>query len=223
MLYQEAIRVFSKSPQWNGIVSPLQFHNNSYSYFSYIDFPKIASMKPLYLFCLLILTFSAAIAQKTTFFEQISGGYSSGIQGNSFGDHLGAGGPSFETIGDFLFHDRIALGWGFKSSIFEQNNSYKVFWPFFADFKVVGKGKYRPYFVLDPGYSLMYYGLPDGSIEKGSFYVGAGGGIWFPSHQLLHLFLQAEYNNYTIRTVAKNAGTTVGNVGAVSLLAGYMF
>jgi hypothetical protein len=167
---------------------------------------------------------SAGVAQEAKFVEQLGMGYSSAIKANTLATGGNGGGFAFGTAGDFLLHDWLALGLGFDLNAIKINNVVESLSPFFADIKVIAKGRFRPYLLVDPGYSLYYNGIATGITQKGSFYLGGGAGVWFPSKKLLHLFLQAKYNYTSILTSTKGySGNVSGYMRTYSFLLGYKF
>jgi len=183
-------------------------------------------MRKLLFFNLLLLSLaSSGIAQKTIFTEQTGIGYSSGIKANAFAEGGNGGGIAFTSTGDFLLHNLIGIGMGFDFNINKINNRVADVPTFFADFKIIGQGQFRPYFLVDPGFCLYFNSIPDGTTQKGSFYTGAGAGVWFPSNGMFHLFLQAKYNYILVSTNPKGGytGSTQGSIGLFNFLIGYKF
>jgi hypothetical protein len=183
---------------------------------------KETSMKRPILSAILIFIASAAMCQKLSFVEQLGVGYSTGTNANSFSPKGNGGGFAFGTTGDFLLHNLVGLGLGFDINVIRQNNRNESVSPVFADFKLISKGQFRPYIVIDPGYCFYYNSTPDGAVQKGSFSLGSGAGLWFPSKRSLHLFLQGKYN-YTSTTVKGIPGSSSGSLRTVNFLLGYKF
>jgi hypothetical protein len=180
-------------------------------------------MRPFLSAVLIFLVFSGT-AQKINYVEQLGAGYSTAPNANSFSPSGNGGGFSFETTGDLLLHDLVGLGLGFDINIIRINGRNQTLTPIFADFKLIAKGPFRPYLVIDPGYSLYYNSLADGAVQKGAFYLGSGAGLWFPSKGVLHLFLQAKYNYTSISTTTKGLpGSSSGSIRTVNFLLGYKF
>jgi hypothetical protein len=182
-------------------------------------------MAKRFLSCIFVLIASVGHAQKAGFFEQLGMGYSSGPNATSFSEKGNEGGFAFGTTGDFFFRNLIGLGVGFDVNVISINHSVKTVSPLYADFKIVARGKYRPYIVVDPGYCFYYNSIADGTTQKGSFYTGGGVGIWFPSKRLLHLFLQAKYNYLVVTTNinGSSGSSSSGYLSLFSFLLGYKF
>ena len=181
-------------------------------------------MRKLFLFALFVVFAISGIAQKTTFIEQVGAGYTTGTNANSFSPSGNGGGVAFESSSDFLFHDLVGLGFGFDINVIRLNGRNESISPVFADFKLIAKGRFRPYFVLDPGYCFYYNSIANGTTQKGGFSLGSGAGLWLPSKRLLNFFLQAKYNYTSISTSTKGLpGSTSGSIGTFNFLVGYKF
>jgi hypothetical protein len=181
-------------------------------------------MKRLLLPSISMLLVKAALAQPPKFIEQLGFGYNPGIRANAFSPAGNTGGFAFGTIGDFLFHNRFGYGLGFDINIIQMHNVEEWVSPFFADFRFMGCGKWKPYLALDPGYCLYYSSLKNGDIQKGSWYAAAAAGLWFPSKYVMHFFVQAKYNYLmTSTSYGGTARNVSGSLNTFSFLAGYAF
>jgi hypothetical protein len=182
------------------------------------------SMRALILFAVFVCFVFTAMAQKPTFIEQVGGGYTTGTNPNSFSPSGNGGGFAFESACDFLLHDLVGLGFGFDIDVIRLNGRNASIGPVFADFKLVAKGQFRPYLVIDPGYCFYTNSIADGTTQKGGVSFGSGAGLWFPSKRFLHLFLQAKYNYTRIATSTKGIpGNSSGSIGTFNFLIGYKF
>jgi hypothetical protein len=175
--------------------------------------------------CILLVIVFSAQAQKVGFFEQVGFGYSTGTPTSNFSPRGNGSGIALEFIGDFLLHNTFGLGLGVSYSFITINSRVEALSPVHADFRVIVHGKFRPYLLISPGYSFYYNSISDGTVQKGSLYMGGGGGVWFPSKKLLHLFLEAKYNYVRLSTVAKGgySGSPNGYLGTANFLVGYKF
>jgi len=181
-------------------------------------------MRAPFLFAVFVAFAFTAVAQKTTFIEQLGAGYTTGTSPNSFSPSGNGGGFAFESACDFLFHDLAGVGFGFDINVIRLNGRNASISPVFADFKLVAKGRFRPYLVLDPGYCFYTNSIADGTTQKGGFSFGSGAGVWLPSKRFLHLFLQAKYNYTSIATRTKGfPGSSPGSIGTFNFLIGYKF
>jgi hypothetical protein len=181
-------------------------------------------MRKLFLFALFVVVAFTAMAQKLTFIEQVGAGYTTGTNANSFSPSGNGGGVAFGATGDFLIHDLVGLGFGFDINVIELNGRHESVSPAFADLKLIAKGRFRPYVVLDPGYCFYYNSIANGTTQKGRFSLGSGAGFWLPSKRLLNFFLQAKFNYTSISTSTKGLpGSTTGSIRTFSFLVGYKF
>ena len=181
-------------------------------------------MRKLFLFALFVPFAFTAMAQRPTFIEQLGAGYTTGTKANSFSPSGNGGGIAFESTSDFLFHDLVGLGFGFDINVIQLNGRHESVSPVFADFKLIAKGRFRPYIVVDPGYCFYYNSIANGTTQKGGFSLGSGAGLWLPSKRFFNFFLQAKYNYTSISTSTKGLpGSTSGSIGTFSFLVGYKF
>ena len=181
-------------------------------------------MKILSLLLIVLASATAVIAQQTKFSEQLGLGYSSGIKSNDFSPGGNSGGFAFGTVGDFVLNKNFGLGLGVDINIIGMNHIEESLTPVFADFRIMGQGRWKPYIALDPGFCLYYNNLKNGNSQRGSWYAGAASGLWFPSKHILHFFIQAKYNyQRTLTSYTGSAGKVSGSLDIFNFLAGYAF
>ena len=166
---------------------------------------------------LFIFLFVPAFCNAQKWYVQYGAGYFESAGSNN--------GYSMEISSGISVKSIFRLGIG--TSYININQHYgTAYVPVFADLKIVGKGKFRPYIFLQPGYGI-YTSQPitvmDGnSNEVGTIYMhggysyNTGIGIIFK-----YAFLQLGYRMLTFTLKTPDFGTTINSHFLTGITAGF--